>query len=351
MEGQEPVREPIGAGVVGTGWVSGEHLRWYRADPRFRVAAICGRTVEKARQKADELGLEDVRCYDDYAKMLADPEVQAVSICTPPHLHPEQTIRAAEAGKHILIEKAVANDPASLGKMLRAVQSAGVRTVVSFVLRWNPQFILIRRMLDSGATGRIFYAEVDYWHNIGPQYPQYRWNVKKDVAGSSFLSAGCHAVDAIRFFTGDEVAEVSAYCTQVNPDYEYPPTVVGVLKFRGGAVGKVSSVLEGRFPYLFNIDLLGERGSIRDNRIWAPEFFAGSTGWVEVPTVRPDSGDVTHHPFQGEIAHFGDCILSGTESFVNLADAAKTHAVCYALDRSAAGHRPVKLEEIYDEMQ
>ncbi len=343
--------DTIGAGIVGTGWVSGEHIRWYSADPRFRVAAICGSTVEKARQKAAECGLEGVRCYDDYAAMLADPDVRAVSICTPPNLHPEQTVRAAEAGKHILIEKAVANDPASLGRMLRAVESAGVRTVVSFVLRWNPQFQLIRRMLDEGAAGRIFYAEVDYWHEIGPRYPQYRWNVKKEVAGSSFLSAGCHAVDAIRFFTGDEVEEVCAYSTQVNPDYEYPPTVVGVVKFRGGAVGKLSSILEGCFPYLFNIDLLGDRGSIRDNRIWAPELFEGSTGWVEVPTIRPDSGDVTHHPFQGEIAHFGDCIVSGRESPVNLADAAKTHAVCFALDRSAAEGRPVKVQEILDEMQ
>ncbi len=67
---------------------------------------------------------------------------------------------------------------------------------------------------------------------------------------------------------------------------------------------------------------------------------------MEVPTVRPDSGDVTHHPFDGEIAHFIDCILSGNESHVNLADAVQTHAVCYALDKSAVEGRPVSLEEV-----
>ena len=73
-----------------------------------------------------------------------------------------------------------------------------MKTVVSFVLHWNPQFLWISKMLDEGAIGRIFYAEVDYWHNIGPWYRQYRWNVKKEIAGSAFLSAGCHAVDAMR---------------------------------------------------------------------------------------------------------------------------------------------------------
>src|SRR5205807_3715063 len=123
------------------------------------------------------------------------PEVQAISICTPPNLHAAEAIAGAEAGKHLLIEKAVANDVQSLRAMDAAVKKAGVKTVVSFVLHWNPQFQWIKRMMESSAIGKVFYAEVDYWHNIGPQYGQYVWNVKKEVAGSAFLSAGCHAVD------------------------------------------------------------------------------------------------------------------------------------------------------------
>ena len=70
--------------------------------------------------------------------------------------------------------------------------SLGIFTVVSFVLHWNPQFQWIKQMLQANAIGDLFYAEVDYWHNIGPQYAQYRWNVKKEIAGSVWLSAGCH---------------------------------------------------------------------------------------------------------------------------------------------------------------
>jgi predicted dehydrogenase len=341
----------IGVGIVGAGWVAGEHIRSFNMHPHSRVAGICSRTREGAEAKARACGLTDVNIYESYAEMLADPGIGAVSLCSPPNLHPEQTILAAEAGKHILIEKAAANDPLSLGRMLAAVESANVRTLVSFVLHWNPQFIWIRRMMEQSSIGKVFYAEADYWHNIGPHYAQYRWNIKKEIAGSSFLSAGIHAVDALRWFLQDEIEEVSAYQVQTNPDYEYPTTCVGVVKFRGGAVGKLSSCLDNKCPYTFNIDLLGDKGAIRDNRIFAAELFPGATDWVEVPTIRPDSGDVTHHPFDGEIADFVESILAGKDAELSLADAAHTHAVAFALDRSASEGRPVQLKEIWQHIK
>ena len=162
-------------------------------------------------------GLSEAVLYTDFDALLADPRVDAVSICSPPNCHPEETIKAAKAGKHLLIEKAVANDPASLQAMTQAVQAAGIKTVVSFVLHWNPQFQWIKRMLQEKAIGDLFYAEVDYWHNIGPQYGQYRWNVKKDIAGSVWLSAGCHAVDAMREIIGR---------TQVSPQISHRKVLV-----------------------------------------------------------------------------------------------------------------------------
>ncbi len=338
--------EPIGVAVHGAGWVSGEHIKSYMKNPHARVVAICSRKRESAEKKAAEAGLTDVKIYTDYNALLMDPDVQAVSICTPPNLHPQETIAGAEAGKHMLIEKAVANDIASLRAMDAAVKKAGVKTVVSFVLHWNPQFMWIARMLEEKAIGDIFYAEVDYWHEMGPWYGQYAWNIKKEMGGSSFLSAGCHAVDAMRYFVRDEITEVCAFSNKRNMDYEYDTNVVGVVKFSRGAIGKLSSIFEVKAPYQFNIDLLGTKGTIRDNRIFAKEFFAGQTDWIAVPTVRPDSGDVTHHPFDGEISHFIDCIINNKESHVNLADAVKTHEVCLAMDKSAEEGRAVRVAEL-----
>ena len=329
--------------VHGAGWVSTEHVRAYQRNPHTEVVAICSRTRESAERLKEATGAVNAKIYTDYEQALADPNVHLVSICTPPNLHPRETILAAQAGKHILIEKAVANSREELMEMVRAVRQAGVKTVVSFVLHWNPQFMTIKRLLEQNAIGRIFYAEVDYWHHIGPHYRQYEWNVKKSVGGSSFLSAGCHAVDAMRYFVQDEIDEVMAYSNNTDPNYEYDTNVVAAVRFRGGAIGKLSSILDCRCPYAFNIDLLGERGTLRDNRIWAKDLFPGQTDWITVPTIRPDSGDVTHHPFHGEIDHFVDCVRNNVESHVSLFDAAKTHEVIYAIDESAATGKPVKV--------
>lgn len=340
----------IGVGIHGAGWVAGEHIKSYLKRPDCKIVGISSSSPQKAREKAESLGLKDIKVYSDYSDMVADADIHAISICTPPHLHAEETIQAAEAGKHILIEKAAANDPVSLGKMHRAVQKTGVKTVVSFVLHWNPQFQLIKKLLAEQAIGDIFYGEVDYWHHIGAQYGQYIWNVKKHIAGSVLLSAGIHAVDALRHFVGKDAEEVMAYSNKVNQVYEYDTNLVGIIKFAGGSIGKVSASFDVQCPYAFNIDLLGEKGTIRDNRIYAADFFTGQTDWVTVPTIRPDSGDVAHHPFDGQIAHFLDCIQNDVESFVNLADAVKSHTICYAMDRSAELGRPVRIDEINAEM-
>jgi len=224
----------LGIGIFGAGWVAGEHAKAYMNNPHCEIVAIGSRTEEGARAFAERLGIQNVRFYTDFQKFLDDPELDALSICTPPHLHAQETIEAAQAGKHILIEKPVALNLEDLRRMDKAVKEAGVKTVVSFVLRWNPLFQSIKALLEQGAIGKVFYAEVDYWHGIGPWYKQYKWNIKKEIGGSSLLSAGCHAVDAMRFFLGKEVAEVFAYSTKIWQDYEYDPTIAGVLRFTTG---------------------------------------------------------------------------------------------------------------------
>jgi predicted dehydrogenase len=280
-------------------------------------------------------------------ELLADPNVDIVSICTPNHLHVAEGIKAARAGKHILMEKPIALNLQGLCDLRQAVHEAQVKTVVSFVLRWNPLFQTIKSLLADDAVGRVFYAEVDYYHGIGPWYGQFGWNVKKDIGGSSLLSAGCHAVDGLRWFVESEIVEVSAYSTRGDgapfDQYEYDPTQVFVARFANGAIGKVASSLESKMPYVFNIQLLGDKGSIRNNQVYSKAKYPGQTDFVTVPTILPDSGDVTHHPFQGELDHLVECIVNDVESHANIEDAYVTHEVCLAADLSAQEGRPVKL--------
>jgi predicted dehydrogenase len=338
----------LGAAIFGAGWVAGEHAKAYEAGKRTRVVAVGSRKLESARKCADYAGVPDAFVTTDFEELLQHPEVDIVSITTPPQFHADLTIRAAEVGKHICIEKPLAMDWESCRRMKAAVDAAGVKTVVSFVLHWNPSLLNTRRLIDQDAIGKPYYIEVDYWHGQKKWYPQYPWAVTREGGGSSLLSAGCHALDALRWFAGvdNPIVEVSAYGMPhkgENTDWEFEPSTVLICKFADGTVGKTASLLDCVMPYQFNVNVIGTKGTIRDNRVWSETLFPGQTGWATIPTILPDSGDVAHHPFTGQMEDFAAAILDGAKILPDLDDALKTHELLFAADKSAATGEPVKL--------
>jgi len=340
--------KPLGAAIFGAGWVAGEHAKAYQACPRTRLVAVGSRKEESAKKCAGYAGVPDAFTTTDFDALLDHPDVDIISITTPPDSHPDLTIRAARAEKHVCIEKPIALDWKSCLDMQKAVKEAGVKTIVSFCLHWNPSLMNTRKLIDSGAIGTPYYVEVDYWHGMKKWYPQYPWSVTKKQGGSSLLSAGCHALDAMRWFAGveNDITEVTAFNvkhTGDNSDWEYDPTTVLICRFANGAVGKCASILDCKMPYQFNIDVVGNKGTIRDNRLWSEPLLPGQTGWSVTPTVLPDSGDVTHHPFNGQIEALVAGILDGERILPDLDDAVKTHELIFAADRSAETGKPVKL--------
>ncbi len=338
--------ESFGVAIIGTGWVAGEHVKAFSSNPHAEVKIICGRDQARTQAFVDAQA-PGAKAVTDINTIVNDDSINIVAIATPPDCHREQALAIAQAGKHILLEKAMATSLDDARAIRDAVADAGVKSVVSFVLRWNPLFELIKSQLADDSIGRVFLGEVDYFHGIGPWYQQYGWNIKKEIGVSSLLSAGCHAVDALRWFMGGDVVEVMQYSTASNgvdySDYEYHPTSCTICKFADGRVGKVTSCIESTQPYVFNINLVGTHGTIKNNKIWSKTKFPGQTDWVTTPTILPDSGDVSHHPFTDEATHLIDCIRFDKESHASIADAFKTHEICYAADLSGIEGRPVQI--------
>lgn len=356
----------LGVLIHGAGWVSSQHIAAFQRNPDTQITAVCSRSLESARCRAAEAGLKDVACYDNLDQALAHPGVDIVSICTPQHVHCANVLAAARAGKHLVIEKPVAISLAELQQMRDAVRGAGVRTVVSFVLRWNPLFQNIKRLMADDALGQTYSVEADYLSHNGSWWGG--WNDARSVEHgvSAMLVAGCHAVDALRWFaaTGEFEAatpvEVFAmcggyrkgssreYCATTNswienaPPMEYDGLELALVKFSNGVLGKVSTNADCIMPYRFPFRIFGSKGSVFDNRIWSHQY-PGQKDWVELPGITPDSNDVRHHPFQGQIDHFLECIQGGRESHCNLEDAIKTHEVVFAALRSYETGQPVRL--------
>jgi len=333
----------LGVAIHGVGQVAYAHAASWLKNPKVKIVSVGSRRRESAEQLVRKLGL-DATIHEDYDQMLRDPRVDIVNLSGPNSVHTPQGIAAAAAGKHLLMEKPMCHTMDENRALGDAVARAGVRSVVSFVLRWNPLFTNLKSLLAAGVVGRLFYVEVDYWHGLADWWHGFSWARTTAGGGSTMLLGGCHAVDAIRWFSGQPIVEVSAFANNVKNNFEFPANVVAILRFADGSIGKTSALFDAEMPYAFNIDLVGTEGTLRDNRVWSKKLLPGQTGWTTMQTILPDSGAVEHHPFDAEVNHLVDCIEQGRESHCNIADAYHTHEVCIAIDRSlAAGGRPVNV--------
>jgi predicted dehydrogenase len=330
------------------GWAASGHIPAFKANPEIDIVAVC---TSKTPDQAREICGGHVAVYSDYDEFLAHEGLDVVDICTPHHMHAEQAIKAARAGKHLMIEKPLALSYESLLAMRDAIEASGVKSTVYFELRFIAHFALVRSAIARGLLGDVHYLEVDYYHGIGPWYRQYSWNVKREIGGSALITAGCHALDALLYFADREVDEVFAYSTRSTaPDlkeYEYDTTSVALIKFADGTCGKCVSCIDCRQPYLFNIHLVGSHGTLWNDRLWSTQLDGVKPDqWIEVPTTRAESGDTLDHPYPPQVNHFVDCLLSGKDSSINFAEAFKTHRVMFAIETSVAERRPVKLSQL-----
>lgn len=326
------------------GWVSAEYAKAIAKHPDAELAGVTSRDLDNARRLVDDLGL-DCTIYPDYEAILADDRVTAVAVTTPNHMHAAQGIAAARASKHIILEKPPAISHEECDALGAAVREAGVTSVVGFVLRWNQLVVNLRRLIDEGVLGEVFFAQTDYWHGAGKVISPDRWIAKKQFTGSTMLAGGSHAVDMIRNLVGSEVTQVAAFAREGAGNFEFDMTENAILQFANGAVGRVSASLEIVGPYQFNIELLCTGGTVRDNRVWSKKLTPEQADFFEIPCIQPNSGDVAHHPFNDEVGHFVGCILEGKDCLPNIEDGIRTVRACLAMDEAAQTGQVVRVRQ------
>jgi predicted dehydrogenase len=334
-------------GIIGYSWAAGAHIEAINKTEWAQVTAVCSSRKLNSAELSAKHG-SNIKCYTDPGKMLSDKSIHIVSITSYPYEHAKQAILAAKAGKHLIIEKPVALNWEDCLKVSDAVKKAGVKTCVCFECRYSSQFMTTKALIDSGMLGEIHYGEIDYYHGIGPWYGQFRWNIKKDSAGSSLLSAGCHALDALLFCMGNDVEKVTSMATYSKNSefkkYEYPTTSVTLLKFKGGKIGKVASVIDCLQPYYFHVHLVGSEGSLLDNKFYSTKMGGLNRGkWSELSMKMLDSGDVSDHPYQTQFEAFFKAIDKDTEMpYTSLADALHAHEIIFKADKDSAIKRNSK---------
>lgn len=207
------------------------------------IVAFCDIIPAKAKALADQYG-KNAKLYTDYRALLRDKAVQAVAICLPNYLHGPVAIAAAKAGKDAIVEKPMATSLAEAQKMIDAAKRAGTKLLVNQSQRLFLEHRKAKEVIDSGILGKILHVTAMFGHS-GPEAwsPTGKWFFRKKHARfGAMADLGVHKADLVRYLTGKEVAEVSAFHERLekkNSDVE--DNFVSCLKFTDGTLGTLAA--------------------------------------------------------------------------------------------------------------
>lgn len=252
----------IGFGVLGLG-MGQHHAKAISEVEGARLVAVCDLDEERLRPLAERYG---VKAYTSYSEMLADPEIDAVSIATESGTHMDRGLEAAVAGKHLLVEKPVDVTPARVRRLIDGVRQAGVKAAAVFQSRTTPLNRRIKEAIDSGRLGRLigvhallpWYREQSYYEGAHGSWKG-TWNLD---GGGSFANQGVHTIDLVQWF-GGRVKSVFGYFGAFAHDIESEDATSAVLQFENGALGSITTTTCA-YPGLPQlVTVFGDRGSIQ----------------------------------------------------------------------------------------
>ena len=227
----------LGWGIIGLGRIAGSQIApAITAAGNSTLVSVVSRDRARAEEFARVHGA--ATALDDYAKMLADPAVDAVYIATPNALHADQVIAAALAGKHVLCDKPLAVTVEDAGRCVEECRSAGVRLGITFQTRFHDGLDDAMQLVRDGGIGKVIVAEVTM--SGGRNLPR-GWRTDPELAGMGTINnIGVHAFDLLRYLLGAEVTEVVALADS-EPGYRIDTTATVLLRFANGTIGYVNA--------------------------------------------------------------------------------------------------------------
>ena len=200
----------IHVGVVGSGLIGPVHVGALQRIPGINVKALSDVDETTAKKKAEMLGIKS--WYGDYRQMLEDPQISAIHVCVPNHLHHRVSFDAIETGKHVICEKPLALTTEEAMELLEAAQRAGVVHAVHYNLRYYPLMRQLKMMVDNGELGDIISVHGSYLQDWLLKDTDFNWRLESDVSGESRAVAdiGSHWMDLVEYVSGMKIAEVFA---------------------------------------------------------------------------------------------------------------------------------------------
>ncbi len=311
--------------IIGVGNISECHISGYKNNPNTELYAFCDINAERVKAKGEKHGV--TRLYTDLDKMLAElPEIDAVSVCTWNNGHAECTIKALEAGKHVLCEKPMAMNAKEAQAMIDASVRSGKKLMVGFVRRFGNDTAVARDFIDAGSVGSIYYAKVQYLRRNG--CPGGWFSDKSRSGGGPLIDLGVHVIDLARYLMG-RPKPVSAYgatfsgmgtrsnlkdkagykASDLNAQiHNVEDLATALVRFDNGAVLSVEASFNLHGVGNNNIELYGTKGGVT----LSPEFklFTEINDYLANVTLDKPTALSFDGLFQNEINYYVESLLT-----------------------------------------
>ena len=328
-------------GVIGAGRIGKLHSNNLATRvPNAELAAVSDVYEPAAKELAEKLGVQNY--YNDYHKILEDPTIDAVFICSSTDTHSPISIEAAKAGKHIFCEKPIDHDLDKIKAVLEEVKKAGVKYQVGFNRRFDRNFKHVHEVVQSGGIGDVQIVKVT---SRDPEAPPLSY-VK--VSGGIFVDMTIHDFDMVRYLSGSEVEEVSAVgACLVNPEIGQAgdvDTCIITLKFANGALGVIDNSRQAVYGYDQRIEVFGSKGCIT-----ADNETPNNTTLYTADGVQKEKPlwfflERYNDAFIAEENSFVDACLNGTDTVVGAFDGLQPVLIAIAAKESCEkGGVPVKV--------
>lgn len=248
-------------GIIGCGIISKLHLDAISACDLVEVVAVCDIIPERAQKRAEEFHVP--KTYIDYHELLADKEIEVVSICTPSGMHGQMAEDAAAAGKHIFCEKPMEITTEKIDSLIAAVEKAGVKMGCVFQRRTQRASLAVKEALDSGRFGKVILADAYLKYYRSPAYYKSAdWRATWELdGGGALMNQGVHGIDLLTWLVGD-VESVFARCATLARDIVVEDTAVISLKFKNGALGVIEGTTSVYPAQDTRFEIHCEKGSI-----------------------------------------------------------------------------------------
>jgi predicted dehydrogenase len=350
---------PIRIGVIGTGSISDAHLKAYSHNANARIVAICDLNEARARQVASKYGAD--KTYSDYNALLADPEIDAVSICTWNNTHAPISIAALKAGKHVLVEKPLCRTVAEALEVEKAVHASGKQLQVGFVRRYDSNVQMLRKFTDGGEFGHLYYAKASSLRRLGNPGGWFA-DVERS-GGGPLIDIGVHVIDLCWYLMGRPKATTISANTYKKlgnrsnienlsfykaADFDASKNTVedlanALIRFENGAslMVDVSFTLHAKKDE-GSVKLYGDKGGIEID----PALVIVTEKHNTILNIQPQTDSEGFHfesAFQNEINHFIDCVTKGEKPISPVEDGVEIMKILCGIYESAAKGEEIRL--------